>query len=88
VSYVVIVSPAAQRAVNYIGGWWRTHRPEAPLYFDEDFDRVLASLRQNPERGFAQPGTKRALVTPRTRHVVVYRVLPRARRVEIVVVRP
>ena len=85
--FIVIMTPRAKRAAKYIGAWWRNHRLEAPSHFDEDLDQVLAGLREHPERGFSQPRGRRALVTARTKHVVVYKVRPRARRVEVVWIR-
>ena len=85
-----MVMPQAQRQARAIDTWWRTNRPEAPDQFTDDFARVVDSLEQHPSRGIrssAKDPNRRILVTARTKTLVMYRIRPRARRVEIVEVR-
>ncbi|MBL0218596.1 MAG: type II toxin-antitoxin system RelE/ParE family toxin [Myxococcales bacterium] len=85
-SFTVVLMPLARRQAARIDAWWRQHRPLAPEQFDQDLRRLLASLTQHPDRGFARPRGRRALLTARTRHRAVYRVLPRAKRVEVLAI--
>ncbi|MBA3461394.1 MAG: type II toxin-antitoxin system RelE/ParE family toxin [Deltaproteobacteria bacterium] len=86
-SFTVVVTPFAKREASRIAMWWRTQRVEAAALFEEAFEQVLAALTENPERGFQLRHQRRALVLPGTGHLVVYRVRPRARRVEILSIR-
>lgn len=83
-AFIVVVTPRAKREAQYVGAWWRNHRPEAPLHFDEDFEELVASLTEHPDRGLAFSRGRRSILTARTGYRVVYRVRPRARRVEII----
>jgi plasmid stabilization system protein ParE len=90
VQYVVTVMPKALRQLGAIVSWWRSNRPEAPALAEHEILAALESLDQHPDRGFLAPGgpeQRRMLVTPRTRFLIVYRVRPRAKRVEILEIR-
>ena len=84
--YVVIVMPLAERQARDINAWWQANRPDAADQFADDFARVVHSLEQNPSRGIrwaAEDANRRALITTRTKLIVLYRIRPRAGRVEI-----
>jgi len=84
--YVVVVMPQATRQALEIDAWWHSNRPEASNLFAEEFARVMTSLEQHPSRGrrsAAKHAHHRMLVLSLTKLVVVYRIRPRARRVEI-----
>ncbi len=84
--FTVELMPRAKRQAARIDAWWREHRPEAVEQFDQDLARLVASLVEHPDREFARPGGRRALITARTQHLAVYRVRRRARRVDVITI--
>jgi plasmid stabilization system protein ParE len=76
--------PLARRQSVRIDLWWRQHRLEAAMAFKDDLATAIESLEALPDRGSPRPRGRRALVLPHTLHLVMYRVRPRARRVEII----
>jgi plasmid stabilization system protein ParE len=81
--------PLAERQAGTISAWWRAHRPEAPQLFDSELLELLRSLATMPERGILLPGAKRRrmLSLPTLPRIVICRVRPRARRVEVLEIR-
>jgi plasmid stabilization system protein ParE len=78
--------PHATRQLNAIAIWWRANRPEAPELATDEVLAAVASLEHNPGRGIRvawRGEDRRMLVTSRTKLLIVYRIRPRARRVEI-----
>lgn len=86
-SYTVVLGPRAKRQAKALSAWWKRERLEAPSHFDDELERVLATLTEHPERGFQLDGPHRGLLMDRSRCIVAYRVRLRARRVEIVAIR-
>jgi plasmid stabilization system protein ParE len=90
VRYIVKLMPSALRQLAVLAAWWRVHRPEAPELATNEVLAMATSLEQHPDRGIPLPsrrGQRRMLVTPRTKLLIVYRIRPRLRRVEIVRIR-
>jgi len=84
--YVVKVMPRAARQMADAVAWLAAHTPQTLDAFEAELDAVIYSLSRFPERGALLGGgryTRRWLMIARTEHLIVYRVLPRARRVEI-----
>jgi len=82
--------PRALRQLDAIASWWRTNRVDAPELARDELSALLVSLEQHPERGMRAArgrGNTRALVAPRTKLLVIYRVRRRVRRVEVVELR-
>jgi plasmid stabilization system protein ParE len=79
--------PRAKRQANAISAWWKRERLEAPSQFDDELDRILATLAEHPERGFRLEGPLRGVLMAASRYIVAYRVRPRARCVEVVAIR-
>jgi plasmid stabilization system protein ParE len=89
VEYEVRVSPRAARELEHAIEWWRSHRDHRDL-LELEIAALLRSLKSMPDRGLSWPGKNRivrGLVTERTSYMVVYRVRPRAMRVEVISIR-
>ena len=77
--------PTARRQIVAACDWWRANRPVAPTLLEDELDIALDRLAERPNLGApwpSRPGVRR-LVLGRVAFVVLYRVRPRAQRVEI-----
>ncbi len=77
----------ARRQIVGASAWWRMNRAAAPSLLDEELDRALMRLAENPDLGLPAPWTAlaevRRLAVRRVGFVIFYRVRPRAKRVEV-----
>lgn len=85
--FVVVVMPRARREVKATVAWWRANRPSNPRLLELEFEELVTSLAFFPNRGVASRAGRRRLVLPKTNYTVVYRVHPRAMRVEVLAIK-
>jgi plasmid stabilization system protein ParE len=85
VSYSITIVPRAQRHIAEARDWWRANRPEAPTLLGEELDRALQRLVENPNLGSPWPlrADLRRLRLGRVELLLLYRLRPRAQRVEV-----
>mgnify|MGYP000979748960 CR=1 FL=1 len=84
--FTVIIVPRARRQVITAAQWWRAHRAAALTLLDDELHRGLVQLAHHPNAGAPlqhRGRLVRRLVLSRTGYALIYRVLPRARRVEV-----
>ena len=82
--YEVRWTPRAQRQAEDRQVWWLENRLTSHAMFRDELAYVLLLLQDNPELGVAVRGRRiRRLLMLNTKHFVYYRVLPRARCLEI-----
>lgn len=84
-TYAVVIMPTARRQVAAACAWWTEHRPAAPGLLIDELDRAFARLSEAPHVGTAwprRPGVRRVMLA-RVDFYVLYRVRPRAQRVEV-----
>jgi plasmid stabilization system protein ParE len=83
---VVKFTPRAERQLLASTRWWRANRPAARFLLDDELTAALQMIVEHPSSGVAvreRAGVRRILLV-RCEHHVLYRVRPRARRIEIV----
>jgi plasmid stabilization system protein ParE len=88
VSYSITIVPRAQRQIAAARDWWWANRPEAPTLLGDELDRALQRLVENPNLGSPWPQRPdvRRLRIARIELLLLYRVRPRAQRVEVLAI--
>jgi plasmid stabilization system protein ParE len=84
-SYVVVLLPlAAQQAATAVA-WWRANRPSAPFLLDDELAHAITRLAQTPNAGtrVRRRDDMRRILLTKTGYTIIYQVLPRAKRVEV-----
>ena len=83
-SFAVVVQRRAAREIAAAVRWWRAHRAAAPRRLEEELAEVLRRVADHPGLGVrvARRDVRR-LVLRTSGDVILYRIRPRARRVEI-----
>lgn len=85
--FAIVILPSARRQILRASDLWRQSHPAAPRLFDEELDRALLRLADNPRLGMRAPWSRplevRRLLLRRVEYVVFYRVRPRAQRIEV-----
>ena len=82
--FAIVVSPRAGREIAAASAWWKSNRLAAPLLLADEVSQALARIAENPSIGTPWLGERRRLVLHRIEYLVLYRVRPRARRVEVI----
>lgn len=84
-AFAIVWRPRALRAVLAAQRWWMANRGASPRLLRDELARVTALLAERPYIGPAIRGRDaRRVVLDSTGYVLVYRVRPRATRVEVV----
>ncbi len=81
--FAIVLSPRAWRQIVEADAWWTANRPAAPSLLADEVSQAFARLAANPRLGTVWRQFRR-VVLHRSGYLVLYRVRPRARRVEVV----